>query len=137
MRHRGAVLARAGLTFALAIGLLSAVGTAPLRSACAESEAPERGCCPRSAPTCPACPKEGRSSCPGTPSSPTGCRSSEALLRGSSLEPRERPGELAVSKTGGPNLAVASRLTRASKVLRTVAVSASPPARLLACTFLL
>jgi hypothetical protein len=137
MRHRSAALARAGLTFALAIGLLSAVGTASLRSACAESEAPEGGCCPRSAPACPSCPREGRSSCPGAPSSPAACRSSEALLRGSSLEPREVPVERANQKTGGQELANASPVIGASEALRAIVLSASPPARILACTFLL
>lgn len=129
------------IRFALVFGLLAGLGlagaTPPVEALCPAPAAamPARCCADEAPPRCPSCPSESRSSCPSP--APSRTRSSaalEALLPGSAApEAREaRPSETA---TAAPEEAIAALVRTDTASRRDAVTAASPPPRLLACTF--
>ena len=136
MAHGPAASARPFVALALAAALLPFSLLAAVRGAAPAppSRAPS-GCCPSSAPpACPACPSEGRPSAPVAPKRAGACCSPAALLPGAAslqAQPaRPRRDESSVrfrSSLSGARAATGDR--------RSSVAAASPPTRLLACTF--
>lgn len=133
-RHRRRL--RAFLALGLMAGLLPLVVTSPAEAICLAPEAamPE-SCCPESAPpACPACPAEGRSSCPTQPArARTSC--SLAVLPPGGAQDEVREGRIGEPDSPGARNASPSAARSRAKVRRDVVLGASPPVRLLACTF--
>ena len=127
---------RSLLALVLVTGLLPLVATSPVEAICAApATAMPAGCCPQSAPpACPACPREGRSPAPAAPSRPATCCSLAALPPGE-VTPESRDSRSGESTTSAPET-VQPGPARAVSAVRLTAISeASPPLRLLACTF--
>lgn len=136
MARRPAASARPLVALALAAALLPLPLLAALRGAAPSPASPvPSGCCPSSAPpTCPACPSEGRPSAPAAPKRAGTCCSPAALLPGAAslLEQEARS-----RRASGPDCVRTSRATVRAEAdaRRSFVAAASPPPRLLACTF--
>lgn len=94
------------------------------------------GCCGENAPPrCPACPAESRSSCPApSPSGARTCFSPAALPPGETVQ-ETRNGRTAESASLSSETARSAPARSATAARRAAVTGASPPARLLACTF--
>ncbi|HPA53167.1 MAG TPA: hypothetical protein PLP50_16365 [Thermoanaerobaculia bacterium] len=136
MALRPAASARPLAALALAVSLLPFTLPAGPAAPCPASvPSPASGCCPSSAPpACPACPTEGRPSAPTAPKRAAACCSPAAVLpRASRLIEAEAPS----ARADGLVRVRSSRSTARAEAdaRRSSVVAASPPPRLLACTF--
>jgi hypothetical protein len=129
------------LRIALVFGLLAGFGlagvTPPVEALCPAPARvlPARCCGDEAPPRCPSCPSESRSSCPAP--APSRARTSallEALLPGGTA-PEARETRLAETTTAAPEEAPAAPERLAAAARRFAVTEASPPPRLLACTF--
>ena len=125
----------------LVLGLLAGLGLAgvapPVEAFCpAPAPAmPARCCADEAPPRCPSCPSEGRSSCPApAPSRARNAAALEALLPGSA-SPEERQDRPSGTTTAAPDEAPAAPSRSVEAARRDAVTAASPPLRLLACTF--
>gem|GEM_PF-3048552 len=135
MPLRHAFQMRSLLALALVTGLLPLVATSPVEAICATPAAMPAGCCPQSAPpACPACPREGRSPAPAAPSRTATCCSLAALPPGE-VTPETRESRSGASTTSVPETVQPGPARSASAARLTAVREASPPSRLLACTF--
>ena len=127
---------RLALVPGLLAGLLQGFAAPPVVAACAPAPAVPARCCAETAPpACPSCPSDSRPSCPKPlPSRARVCLAPDALLPGDpSAEMRDGvPGETS-SAAPGKAPAAAARSTVYAR--RAAVTAASPPPRLLACTF--
>lgn len=128
---------RAVLALGLLAALLQAGVSAPVEAICpAPVAAVPSGCCPETAPPrCPSCPSESRPSCPAPqPARTRSCCSPAALPPGETVpEPREaRAGD---STRSAPETTAAVPEQSANRARRAAVTAASPPPRLLSCTF--
>ncbi|MFN7988578.1 MAG: hypothetical protein U0529_13965 [Thermoanaerobaculia bacterium] len=127
------------LRASLVLGLLAALGHAtvapPVEALCPTPAAamPERCCGDEAPPRCPSCPSESRSSCPA-PSRGRTLVSPEALPPGDSapVSPDARAG---ATTTAAAETAPAAPARSSAAARRAAVTGASPPVRLLACTF--
>lgn len=136
MAYRPAASARSLVALALAAALLPLPLLAAVRGAApSPASPPPSGCCPSSGPpTCPACPSEGRSSAPTAPKRTGTCCSPAALLPdAASLREQEARSRRAEGADGFRTSRAFARA--AADDLRSSVVAASPPPRLLACSF--
>ncbi|MBK6406151.1 MAG: hypothetical protein IPF66_14560 [Holophagales bacterium] len=136
MPLRHAFQMRSLFALVLVTGLLPLVATSRVEAICAApAAAMPAGCCPQSAPpACPACPREGRSPAPAAPSRTATCCALAALPPGEA-SPESRDSRSPESTTSALETVEAGPARAVSAVRLTAVREASPPPRLLACTF--
>ena len=137
MRFRHAVSARLFVALALVAGMLPVGAARTVETVCPTPVAAmPTGCCGESAPPrCPSCPSESRPSCPTSqPSRARTCCSLAALPPGETV-PETRQAREGDSATASSETAPTAPARSANAARRAAVTAASPPPRLLACTF--